>query len=238
MTPPAHRWPPGLHAIRCAMNLCHVLIDEQGVAIMDTGLPCDRWFLLRGLKRLNIAPTNVRAILLTHGHLDHAGNLAWLKSWCGAPIYAHPLEQPHIDGTFPYVGLASWCGRLERAGRAILGYKAAKIDVPIADDDELPFWGGLRVVHLPGHTDGHCGFYSGKHRLLFSADLFASYGFSVHLPPSILNSAPGKMAASLARANALDAVGFVPNHYDYRDQELHRRRFNALLLNITERRRQ
>ena len=55
----------------------------------------------------------------------------------------------------------------------------AIIDVPIADGDELPFWGGLRVVHLPGHTLGHCGFYSKAHDLLFSGDLFASYFFNV-----------------------------------------------------------
>ena len=49
---------------------------------------------------------------------------------------------------------------------------------------------GLRVVHLPGHTLGHCGFYSRAHDLLFSGDLFASYFFNVHLPTRILNSAP------------------------------------------------
>lgn len=224
----SERWPTGLYAIRCVMCLCHVLIDKHGVVIMDTGLPCDRWLLERGLRRLNIKPTDVRALLLTHGHLDHTGNLAWLKSWCGAPIYAHPLEQPHIDGTFDYSGPARWCGRLEKAGRTVFGYAAATIDVPLADNDELPFWGGLRVIHLPGHTDGHCGFYSAQHRLLFSADLFASYWFNVHLPPAILNSAPEKFVASIHRAASLDAVGFVPNHYDYRNAILHRERFEQL----------
>ena len=69
---------------------------------------------------------------------------------------AHPLEQQHIDGTYPYAGLNAWCGRLERA--VFRTGRSAAIDVPIADGDELPFWGGLRVVHLPGHTPGHCGF--------------------------------------------------------------------------------
>ena len=225
---PAH-WPGGLYAIRCVMSMCHVLIDDQGVVIMDSGLPCDRWLLQRGLRRLNIKPADVRALLFTHGHLDHAGNLAWLKSWCGAPIYAHPLEQPHIDGTFAYTGPARWCGRLEQAGRTLFGYAPAKIDVPLTDNDELPFWGGLRVIHLPGHTDGHCGFYSAQHRLLFSADLFASYWFNVHLPPAILNSSPEKIAVSIQRADSLDAVGFIPNHYDFRNPGLHLQRFRQLL---------
>ena len=62
-----------------------------------------------------------------------------------------------------------WCGRLERVGYGVLRYRPAQIDRCISDGDELPFWGGLRVVHLPGHTEGHCGFYSARHDLLFSA---------------------------------------------------------------------
>ena len=175
-------------------------------------------------------PDAIKAILLTHGHLDHAGNLAWAKAWSGAPIYAHPLEQPHIDGTYPYAGANVWCGRLERAGRAVLRVgRPAAIDVPLADGDELPFWGGLRVVHLPGHTLGHCGFYSRRHDLLFSGDLFASYFFNVHLPPPILNSAPELIPASLEKARRLNPRLMVPQHYDILDGALHRRRFDRLL---------
>ncbi|MFT3783902.1 MAG: MBL fold metallo-hydrolase [Nibricoccus sp.] len=210
------------------MSLCHVLMDDDGATILDAGLPCDRWLVFRALRKLNIEPRSVRALILTHGHLDHAGNLAALKAWCGAPIYAHPAEQAHIDGTYPYAGTARWCGRLERTGRGLFGYQPASIDVHLSDGDVLPFWGGLEVVHLPGHTLGHCGFYSKKHRLLFSADLFASYWFKVHLPPTILNSTPELIPASLARAASIDATGFLPNHYDFRNAALHRERFRKL----------
>ncbi len=126
----------------------------------------------------------------------------------------------------------SLCGRepLVRVGRALLRIGApARIDVALADGDELPFWGGLRVVHLPGHTLGHCGFYSEKHDLLFSGDLFASYFFNVHLPPAILNSAPELIPASLEKARRIGARFIVPQHYDVLDSQLHRRRFERLL---------
>ena len=102
------------------------------------------------------------------------------------------------------------------------------IDRFIHDGDELPFWGGLRVVHFPGHTEGHCGFYSQRHNLLFSGDLFASYFFAVHLPPPILNARPELIPGSLRKARSLDARYIVPQHYDILDGELHRRRFLAL----------
>jgi glyoxylase-like metal-dependent hydrolase (beta-lactamase superfamily II) len=223
--------PSGIYPIRGVMGVCHLLVDAAGEAVLiDTGLVGEPWQIRRRLSRLGLQPSAIKAILLTHGHLDHAGNLAWAKDWTGAPIYAHPLEQPHIDGTFPYAGANVWCGRLERAGRMLLRVgQSAAIDVAFADGDELPLWGGLRVVHLPGHTLGHCGFYSATHELLFSGDLFASYFFNVRLPPDFLNSAPELIPQTLEKARRLNPRLMVPQHYDILDGALHRRRFDRLL---------
>lgn len=222
---------PDIYTIRGVMGVCHLLVDaRRDVVLLDTGLVGEPWLIRRRLARLGLARDAVKAILLTHGHLDHAGNLAWAREWTGAPIYAHPLEQQHIDGTYPYAGTNIWCGRLEHAGRTLLRVgQPAAIDVPFADGDELPFWGGLRVVHLPGHTLGHCGFYSARHDLLFSGDLFASYFFNVHWPSDILNDAPELITGSLRKAQNLNPRLMVPQHYDVLDGALHRRRFDRLM---------
>lgn len=223
--------PKGIYTIRGAMGCCHLLVDDSHEAVLlDTGLVGERWQIRRCLQRLGLGPESVKAILLTHGHLDHTGNLLWAKEWTGAPVFAHPMEQAHIDGTFGYADINRWCGRLEWCGRKFLrAGGAVPIDHFLSDGDELRFWGGLRVVHLPGHTLGHCGFYSPRHDLLFSGDLFASYFFNVHLPPAILNSAPELIASSLEKARRLNARFIVPQHYDVLDAELHRRRFEQLL---------
>jgi hypothetical protein len=70
--------------------------------------------------------------------------------------------------------------------------------------------------------------------LLFSGDLFASYFFNVHLPPPILNTAPQLIPGSLRRALALNPRLMVPQHYDFLDGELHRRRFDHLCARLLD----
>ena len=220
--------PPHLHSIRGLMGCCFLLHDGDQCVMVDTGLFGETFFICRLFRRLKLAPASLKAILLTHGHLDHAGNLARLQNWSGAKIYAHPNEQAHINGTYPYQGLNRWCGRLEAVGRQVFGYRPANIDEFLADGQHLPFWGGLEVVHLPGHTLGHCGFYSAKYNLLFSGDMLASYFFNTHRPAAILNSAPEQIATSAEKIRQLQPRWIVPCHYDFLNGDRHRRRFAKL----------
>jgi glyoxylase-like metal-dependent hydrolase (beta-lactamase superfamily II) len=210
------------------MGCCHLLEDGHASVIIDTGMIGEPLLIRRLVRKLGLKPNSIKAILLTHGHLDHASNLAWLKEWSGARAYAHAEESRHVAGTYPYAGIARWCGWLEAAGRFLFRYRAAAIDEFLTEGQELPFWGGLRVVHLPGHTAGHCGFYSPKHDLLFSGDMFASYFFNVHRPPAILNTVSEHLAESVEKVRCLNPGWIVPSHYDYLDGGLHRRRFAKL----------
>lgn len=223
-----HHWPPGLHPIRGVMSVPELLVDADGAVLLDTGFPGDHRQIQRTMHRLGLGPDDLKAVILTHGHIDHAGNAAWAKAWSGAPVYAHPWEQAHIDGVFPYRGASRVCGVLEAAGRAVTGYDRVPIDVPLADGDELPFWGGLRVVHLPGHTVGHCGFYSRRHDLLFSGDLWVRFLMRTQVSPLIFTDAPEQVWPSMERARAVGARWMVPGHFDFPDAARLRRRFEEL----------
>ena len=132
--------PPGLYSIRTPFVSCHVLVDEaRRAVVIDTGFIGSRRKLERLFSRLGLPPASVQAILLTHGHIDHAGNLAWLREWTGAPVWAHPAEQAHIDSMYPYRGVARVCGILEAMGRRATGYRPVRIDQFLVDGVTLPF---------------------------------------------------------------------------------------------------
>ncbi len=72
----------------------------------------------------------VAAILCTHRHADHVSGNDDLARGTGAPVHALRAEAPHVPGAYPL------------------------------DDGERRSWGGLevRVIALPGHTSGQCGY--------------------------------------------------------------------------------
>lgn len=217
---------PDLYPIRCTFVVCHLLVDDTGCVLIDTGLIGEPWRIERVMRKLGWNPSDLRSILLTHGHLDHAGNLFKLKRWSGATVYGHRAEQIHIDGRYPYRGITRACGWLEAFGRGALRYTPASIEHTIDDGDKLPFWGGLEVIHLPGHSKGHCGFYSAKHDLLFAGDLFISHFFGTYHPPAIFNSDPHLLPESYRRVVSLNPQGILTNHYDCCKPERIKTRFD------------
>ena len=219
-----------IYPIRGLLGYFHLLHDasRREAVLVDAGFTGEFWLLERMLQKIGLGWRDIRAVLLTHGHLDHTGHLSRIKQLSGATICAHPAEQPHINGTFSYRGASRVCGALEACGRVLLRYHPVTIDQHLESGMDLPYWGGLRVIHLPGHTDGHCGFLSRRFDLLFSGDLFASYGIFTHLPPPILNSCPQHFPISLDRVSELSPRRIIPNHYFGFNGEMHRRKFDAL----------
>ena len=174
---------------------------------------------------------DIQYVILTHGHLDHTYNISAIVELSGAVVYAHPLDADHITGEYDYSesGLGFVCGILECFGRGLFLYKKPKIDHWLRDGQELPIWGGLRVVHLPGHTIGHCGFYSEKHELLFAGDLFATCFGKIISPWAFFNACPQYLDESFERVYALQPKRILLNHSDTSSAEAQASKFKIFM---------
>lgn len=65
---------------------------EAGCVLVDTGNPGKAERILERLAKRDVAPDDIRLILLTHGHTDHFGSAAALRERTGAPVAIHALD--------------------------------------------------------------------------------------------------------------------------------------------------
>lgn len=206
----------------------YVLRDSKGLYLIDGGFVGGRHLLLRALKNRGWGSERILGILATHGHLDHILNIGRLAEETGAWIAAPRLDAAHYEGRPSYRGMARVTGILEAIGRPLLGFRSFTPTRLLDDGDLLDIWGGLIVVHLPGHTAGHSGFYCERRKLLFCSDLFASYAPFSHLPPAIFNLDGAEIPESVAKALELGPSGVLPNHGDRASPAVHLERLKAI----------
>lgn len=206
--------PPDLLIVRTWIVRFFVLRDGNELYLIDTGFIGGRRALRRALIARGWDKFCIRGILLTHGHLDHVRNAPAFAQEHGAWVGGPERDLEHYENRARYTGLGRVAGIAEWIGRRLLRQSSFSPDRLLNDGDELPIWGGLRVIALPGHTHGHCGYYSAKHRLLFSGDLFATFGLRPQIAPAYLNQDNAEARRSIHRALELPLDGVLPCHAD------------------------
>jgi len=101
-------------------------------------------------------------ILLTHGHIDHAGGTAELAAQLGVPV-----EGPQEEERF-------WIDQLPQQGQ-MFGFPRVEAFIPdrwLNDGDKVSFGNvSLDVLHCPGHTPGHVVFFNAKEKLAVVGDV-------------------------------------------------------------------
>lgn len=122
--------------------------------------------------------TNARpaAIILTHGHFDHVGSLEDLAEEWDAPVFAHQLELPYLNGNASYPdGDPSVGGGLMASLAGFLPTRPVDVSTRLSslpDDGSIPFLSGWTWIHTPGHSPGHISLWRERDKALIVGDAF------------------------------------------------------------------
>jgi glyoxylase-like metal-dependent hydrolase (beta-lactamase superfamily II) len=171
---------------------CTLVVPDAGhpagVTLIDTGVAgvVDQT-LAPYLTKLGRAFAEVRRVVNTHGHFDHAGDNGAAKRASGATIAIHPADRRSAEEpSYQYESMTGHWVRLARQpdlphvrgpSQIAAMMDPAPVGAAVAEGDEIDGGAvGLRTVLLPGHSPGSVGLYWAERRTLIAGD--AAQGIS------------------------------------------------------------
>ncbi|MBK9990430.1 MAG: subclass B3 metallo-beta-lactamase [Verrucomicrobia bacterium] len=147
-------WNRPIEPFRVVGNLYYVgasdvsaflLTTPEGHILIDSGLAETVPLIEANLKKLGFRLEDIRLLLISHGHFDHVGGMAELKSRTKARLLANPVEK----------ALLMRGGKGDFAFQDKYPFAPVEPDGALGDDEEVRFGGAVLKAHFtPGHTKG------------------------------------------------------------------------------------
>lgn len=178
----------GIEVVPCRLNgprgvvKAFVLYDEESLVAVDTGFSdADTDLLVQRMEKLGRTSADLTMCLITHRHGDHVGGLKKLRTLGDFPVVSH-----------------------ERDAKGILETSTVKVDRLVSEGDTLPILGGVRVIHMPGHTLGSIALYVERVQAFIAGDSILSAGEHLVVSPTYLSEDPEQASESVRRLQKME----------------------------------
>lgn len=169
---------PGLWRVRLGFVSAYLVDVGDGLVLIDTGTAGSGRRIVEAVQSIGREPGEIRQILVTHCHGDHAGGLAEMKRLTGAPAAMHPLDAAMVREGHSMRPLRTAPGLLNAiVGGLLVNFaprtiERAEVEQEIQDGETVL---GLRAIHAPGHCAGQLVFLRPEHGgALIAADAAAN----------------------------------------------------------------
>lgn len=200
---------------------------DRGWVLIDAGIPGTKAAIRSAAEARFGRAARPAAIVLTHGHFDHVGVLEDLAAEWDAPVWAHALERPYLDGSAAYPAPDPSVGGGLMARISPL-YPTSPVNVSdrlriLPEDGSVPPLPGWRWIHTPGHTPGHVSLWRNSDGSLIGGDAFvttaqesayavATQAPEIHGPPMYLTVDWPAAADSVRALAALKPERAITGH--------------------------
>ncbi|EJR61757.1 hypothetical protein IIO_02665 [Bacillus cereus VD115] len=156
-----------------------LLWNDEMAVLIDTGFPGQIEDIQVEMERVGVSFDKLKAVILTHQDIDHIGSLPELLQNCGSntKVYAHELDKPYIEGDLPLL-----------KGGNVENLPKGKVSDTVIDGQELPYCGGILILHTPGHMPGYISLYLKQSKTLIAGDSMYSVNRmlgGIHAPTTL-----------------------------------------------------
>lgn len=206
----------GVFQLRVLGARVTVLVEKRTAILVDAGLWGSQGLIVNGLEQIGLSKKNLRMVVVTHAHPDHSGGLRGLVEGTGIPVGVHRLEADIVEGIVPPPSPLQSPGLAKLTQPLFSKWMGGPVPVTgrLEDGDVIPFATEVRVVHLPGHTEGSIGLHLPRKRMIIVGDaLQYKLGRRLSPPAAAVTQDPGRAMLSLEKLLEVEFDSICFSHF-------------------------
>lgn len=138
------------------ITAAYLVIGPEGPVLIETGPGSTLKTLLGQIRKCGFAPEQIKHVLVTHIHLDHAGAAGWWAQQ-GAQVYVHSFGARHLIQPDKLLSSAQriYGDKMDTLWGEMLPAPAEKV-TEVFDNDVLEIAGlSIKALETPGHARHH-----------------------------------------------------------------------------------